>query len=261
MSLTRQLKDMQRGLLVSPLHEKYLSQEQAGNVLLPHPIAEWVREQLTTPQRDRRLTWSASGLGSCERQRVLGWLSTGDTPQRFTSDTNAIFVHGTWTHLKWQAMGLHAGWLQQVEVSCSIPEMGLTGTIDGILHTGDGWELKSINSRGFRFVSSDGPIEKHLRQIHAYMIATGIKRWSLIYEEKDTQQWREYVIPYDEGMAQEVTDELARLNGALANKELPPVLPDCKKKQGSTFRQCPFADVCNDIKKWPKQRGLKVVRS
>lgn len=261
MGLTRQLKAMKGGLLVSPLQEEYLSRPEAGNVLLTPEIAEWVKEQLLTPQRDRSLTWSASGLGSCERQRVLSWVGIGEPiKMRFGSDTNATFIHGTWTHLKWQAMGLDAGWLKEVEVSCKIPLMNLTGTVDGILTTGEGWELKSINARGFRFVSNDGPLEKHLRQIHAYMIATGIKTWSLIYEEKDTQQWREYVIPYDEEMGQEVMDELARLNAALATKTLPPVLPLCARKEGTQFKQCQFAHVCNDIQKWPGER-LRVVRS
>lgn len=262
MSLTRMLKDMQSGLLVSPKHEEYLSRELAGNVLLSDEIAQWVKEQLMSPQRDRSLTWSASGLGSCERQRVLSWVGVGKpVKMRFTSDTNNVFIHGTWTHLKWQTMGLDAGWLKEVEVSCSIPMMELTGTIDGILTTGEGWELKSINERGFRMVSSDGPLEKHLLQIHAYMIATGIKTWSLIYEDKGTQQWREYVIPYDEEMGQQVMEELARLNASLATKTLPAVLDPCSRKEGATYRQCQFRDICLDIKKWPTERGLRVVRS
>jgi hypothetical protein len=260
MSLTRQLKDMKRGLLVSPLHEAYLSRPFAGNVLLDDKIAEFVKQQLMQPQRDRRLTWSASGLGSCERMRVLSWVGTAPAKDRFTSDTNNYFIHGTWTHLKWQSMGFDAGWLAEAEVSCSIPLMELTGTIDGILTTGEGWELKSINSRGFRMIASDGPLEKHLLQIHAYMIATGIRTWSLVYEDKDTQQWREYVIPYDEGMGQEVMNELARLNAALATKTLPPVLPACQRKEGSAFKQCPHKDVCLDIKRWPAPARLRIAR-
>ena len=254
--MTRQLKDMQAGLLVSPKHEAYL--ERGGDVLLSPQVAQFVIDQLTGPQRDRRLTWSASGLGSCERQRVFSWLQAPGK-QRFTSDTNNYFIHGTWTHLKWQTMGFDAGWLGQAEVSCSIPEMELTGTVDGILTTGEGWELKSINERGFRMVASEGPIEKHLLQIHAYMIATGIRTWSLIYEDKGTQQWREYVIAYDQAMGQEVIDELGRLNGALETKTLPAVLPACSRREGTTYKQCAFRDICLETTKWPAKRGIKIV--
>src|SRR5437764_9887189 len=155
MGLTQMIKASKSGLLVTPVHEVFLA--STSNVELSEEVAEFVKRELTAKQRDRTQTWSSSSLGGCQRKHVLKF--EGATPERgVTTDLSAIFHHGTWTHLKWQAMGYQAGWLGQTEVPCAIAEYGLTGTIDGILHPSlgeAGWELKSINERGYRYVLND----------------------------------------------------------------------------------------------------------
>lgn len=256
MSLNRMLKDLQRGLLVSPRHEQYLAQCQ-GDVVLTDSTVQFIVDQLSKGDRDRRATFSASGRGNCLRQQIFGYLSLNGE-RSFTSDQAAIFVHGSWTHLKWQSMGLDAGWLAQVEVPCRIDEFALTGTIDGILDTGEGWELKSINSRGFRNVCEYGPQEKHLLQIHAYMLATGIRTWSLVYEDKDTQQWREWVIPRSQEVIDVILDELQTLKESRERKELPLILDSCHKREGTTYKQCPFKNQCLEMHKWPTKSGIQL---
>lgn len=259
MALNRMLKDLQKGLLVSPRQEQYLSQCQ-GEVELSTETIAFVIDQLSHGDRDRRATFSASGRGNCLRQQMFGFLSMA-SEKSYSSDTAAIFIHGSWTHLKWQCMGLEAGWLAEVEVPCRIDEFAITGTIDGILDTGEGWELKSINSRGFRGVCEYGPQTKHIYQVHTYMLATGIRKWSLVYEDKDTQQWREWVINWDQGIVDELLDEFEILRVSRETHELPPVLENCLKHKGTQYTQCPFKNQCMEIDKWPMRTGIQLSKS
>ena len=254
-------------LLVSPRYENYLTEH--SNILVDEKVGDFIKSEICTPQRNRRMTFSASARGACPREQVFQFTHLKGVP-RFGSSLIAIFHQGTFMHLKWQALLLDAGILDRVEIPCLWDDMSMSGTIDGaglvpdnhILraeHENFGWELKSINSNGYRFVLSNGPKKQHLLQIHAYMIATGWRVWSLCYENKDTQEWKEFTVFYDEAIADEVTYELAYLNDCVNDKKLPPILSECQKRKGP-FKQCQFAHVCLDQDTWPvaPKRRLKL---
>lgn len=250
MGLAKLIKSMKSELLVTPIHEAWLGQN--SNVELNDEVAAWVAREVQAKQRKRSATWSSSSLGYCQRKHIYQFLGV-PRERGVNTDLASIFLHGTWTHIKWQTMGFMAGWLAATEVSCAIPGLNYTGTIDGILTTGDGWEFKSINSRGFKWVCDKGPKEEHIRQIYGYMLATNIRRWSLIYENKDNQEYREFVIVFDEAKAAEVLAELVALNKAVETKTLPPMLPGCTTKSTSEYRQCPFRDTCGEGR-WPRRK-------
>lgn len=254
-------------LLVSPRYEEYIAAN--SNIHVDQTVADFIASELTTPQRDRRMTFSASARGACPREQIFRFTSLQPI-SRFSTSLIAIFHQGTFMHLKWQALLLDAGILHEPEVSCHWVDANLTGTIDGVgivpddhelkaEHEKFGWELKSINSNGYRYVLSGGPKKQHLQQIHAYMLATDLRVWSLCYENKDTQEWKEFVVHYDEKMAQEVLDELQYLNDCLEKKELPPVLPECREMKGP-YKQCPFAHVCLDQHEWPEQPKKRAIK-
>lgn len=261
MSLSKLIKATKAALPVTQVHEQYLA--RSSNVRVSEQVAQFVVSELTSPQRERRWTFSASARGTCQRQQVLKRLGYPGK-EGFTTDQSAIFHHGTWVHLKWQAMGLDAGWLKEVEVPCRIDEYNVTGTIDGLLDpscTGGvdmGWELKSINSRGFRIVNESGPLLKHLLQVHCYMLATGIKAWSIVYEEKDSQQWKEFVVPEDPDLREQVILELKAVNAAYEMQKLPPMKSRCEEEEGVEFRSCPFRKTCPHMKEWPTMKGVRL---
>lgn len=248
-------------LLVSQRYEQYLASHP--NILVDETVAEFVKKELTTPQRNRRMTFSASSRGACPREQVFQFTPTKPVPKT-NSGLYAIFHQGTFMHLKWQALLSDAGILDDLEVPCLWEAYRLSGTIDGAgevpasnplraEHTRFGWELKSINSHGFRWVLDKGPNEHHLLQIHAYMLATGWRVWSLCYENKDTQEWKEFTVHFNEETGRQVEEELMYLNDHVDNKKLPPILDECKKRQGA-FRKCAFAHVCLEVEEWPERR-------
>jgi hypothetical protein len=254
MGLNELIKASKRQLLVTPVHEQWLMSNP--DVELSETVAQWVAKELVAKQRDRTRSWSASSLGGCQRKHIYTYLGV-PRERGVSAATAAIFQHGTWTHLKWQSQGYMAGWLGQVEIPCELPEYNGKGTVDGALAQHEaGWELKSINARGYRFVLADGPKHEHLMQIHFYMLATGWRLWSLIYEEKDTQNYQEFVVPFDQNVALQVELELAALSEAVKTKTLPPMLPGCVKKSTAEYRQCPFRERC-EASQWPQRLVIK----
>ena len=253
------------GLIVTPRYEQYLATHP--NILIDEAIADFIKSELTTPQRNRRATFSASSRGACARAQVFQFTPVKPVA-KLDSQKHAFFHQGTFMHLKWQALLLDAGILDEPEISCRWEKYRLTGTIDGagpVVDAGQvsmwgtdrfGWELKSINSRGFQWIQDRGPNHHHLLQIHAYMLAMGWNVWSLMYENKDTQEWKEFVVHFDQEIANEVEHELSSLNWHVENKALPPILDECKKKQGA-YKRCDFAHTCLDQDSWP-QRVLKM---
>jgi hypothetical protein len=256
--LNKLVKAVKSPLLVTPQHEQWLAKNP--NVELSDETAQWVAKELQARQRDRSGTWSASSLGGCKRKHIYTFLGTPHE-RGVAAGTAAIFQHGTWSHLKWQASGYMAGWLGQTEVSCSLPAYKGTGTIDGILASNAaGWELKTINARGYRFVLNDGPKHEHLLQIHFYMLATKLHVWSLIYEEKDTQDYKEFVVTYKDAYAANVLDELDELNHHVETQTLPIQQPGCITKTTSEYRTCPFRNVCEEHR-WPTRKRLMIIKT
>lgn len=272
MSLKKLLKSFNNAdspLLVSPRFEQYLATHP--NILVDEKVADFIRSELVTPQRDRRMTFSASSRGACPREQVFQFTSVKPVP-RTNSSLYAIFHQGTFMHLKWQALLLDAGILSDPEVKCEWAEYNMTGTIDGVGEVPGsladkysdeffGWELKSINDRGYSWVINNGPNQNHLLQIHAYMAASGIDLWSLCYENKNNQEWVEFVIRKDDEIVERVREELGSLNGYVERKELPPILDECSKKQGK-YKSCPFAADCLEQTAWPeiKEEVAKISR-
>ena len=263
--LKKLLKSHQESdLLVTPRYEQYLSTHQ--NILVDEVVGEFVKSELTTPQRNRRMTFSASSRGACPREQVFQFTSLKAIP-KINTDLYAIFHQGTFMHLKWQALLMDAGILDEVEISTDVERYRLTGTVDGAgevpashvlrdRYDRFGWELKSINARGYQWVLDRGPNQHHLLQIHAYMLATEMRVWSLIYENKDTQQYKEFIVHFDREIAERVEDELEYLNKCVDDQVLPPILDECLEKKGA-YTKCAFAHACLSQTDWP-QRKIKV---
>ena len=241
-------------LLLTPRWEAFISRNR--DLWLDESSIQFIFDELGTPERDRTNHFSASSQGFCERRQVFN--HEGVPPKPTDSDIHMIFHDGHFRHLKWQALMLYAGLIDEVEVSCELEEFNLKGTIDAMATHPErgkhGVEFKGANDRNYKFVLNEGPMEKHLLQIHAYMIATDYRLWSLIYENKNTQEWKEFVIEFDQQIADEVIDSLKRMNTSVQQKVLPPVLSKCLDRKGP-FRACPYSHICLDI---PEPGWVKV---
>ena len=229
-------------LPITPRHDRWLGLH--ADDPLPEWVASWVARQLTTPQRNRDSTFSASSTGRCERQQVLRYLAW-PMPQSYDPQLNHRFQVGDWGHLRWQAQGLSAGWLVDAEVPVRFDEFDMTGTMDGLLDGGGIFEFKTINHPGFNTVMRDAaPKFDHVLQVHAYMMCTGIRSASIVYESTFSGEWKEFVVRYDPDIAALVSEALGRMAEAKATRTLPKILSACEDKSGTAYAQCPYRKDC-----------------
>ena len=227
MSLKSQIQAVQKGLPITVMHEEWMVANHE-----PHysPAARaFAAQQLagkSGSQRLRKKMFRASNAGTCQRKQILAVLGIPRN-ERIDSRLSGVFATGNFIHLKWQMQGLTAGWLTQAEVPVDRDDLNAGGTMDGVLHTDGGFELKSINTRGFGSVNTYGPKDMHLEQTDHYMYLGDLDHFSIVYENKDTQDWREFVHRRDDKRMKAVEESLQTLNNYLADQRLPKVLPDC----------------------------------
>lgn len=193
----------------------------------------------------------ASGAGQCKRKRTFSRLQMS-RDETLDGRTSAIFLAGNFIHLKWQTAGLSAGWLAEAEVAADRVDLEYGGTLDGVLADGTGLEVKSINTRGFAVVMDQrSPMKSHLLQVHTYMALTGIDTFSVVYEDKNNQDWKEFRVVKDSMLEEQVGKEMDEMREIWATKSLPPVLPDCQRKTGFEYQGCPYRKDCLKIQEWP----------
>ena len=226
---------------VTDLYEDYLSHRdtKAEAEAILHIVTK-------NEKRDRVGTWSASASGSCLRQQQLTFLGVD---KRLPSlGAQNIFFNGDYVHLRYQVAGLIDGWLTDVEVP--VVHQTIRGTMDGMFSWGEIAEFKSINDRGYAEVNEFGPKASHVRQVTAYMLATGVRSARFIYENKNTNATREFLYEFDQGIADSVQAEWDELNDLASARQLAPMIPACREKKGFYYNYCPFQGVCQEST-WP----------
>ena len=257
------IRDVQANdTVITPRLNQYLLSHQDD----PYPqwIADWVALRLALKPRDRSASFSASAGGSCLRRQQLQFLGM---PQTGLNDVRLqnIFDDGSWRHLRWQAMLMDAGILFTGNDLDNPEALGaehpmqwrsqrLRGTADGYGYVPDnhpvphwrgkkyGFELKGMN--GFMYQRLMGKDSKdikdeHFAQVHNYFLMEDFDLFVIIYEDKSTQAWHEWVIEPDEMELKRRRQELSVLNEGIDKQTLEPMLLSCKARRGE-FDDCPF---------------------
>lgn len=200
--------------------------------------------RLLAPGGTRAGAFHPSQLYQCERRQVFDYY---DVPRlkEYNPQLQNIFNDGTWRHARWQIMLLQAGVLSSVEVGVAMEEYRLTGSMDGVSDFGeDVWMFELKGTSQFSTVKNHGALPAHIKQVHGYLLASGLDQAVVVYEDKSTQNWLEVEVHRDESTIDEIVGILASLNVAIEHDELPEVLDECKVRKGSTFTKCPYSHVC-----------------
>lgn len=251
-SLNKLIKNTLRKeeLIITPVYQDWLNRNR--ELIVPEHIGMWVMKELARTPRDRSGSFSASGMGRCLREQVFSYLGVEER-KRVETDKVMIFHDGHFRHLKWQALLRQAGLLVEAEIPIWLPKWRMKGTLDGIGEQENwgtyGIELKGANDRSYKYVLENGPKMEHLLQIHAYMIGHELDLFSLIYENKNTQEWKEFVVRWDDELGDEVTTQAQYLNSRVDEGVLPPVLDKCLDKKGK-YRNCSFSHMCLKVEGW-----------
>lgn len=203
--------------------------------------------------RNRKPAFRASGLGKCARQRIFARLGVTQVSQQFSSAQANTFATGNFFHRKWQMGGLTEGWLTEAEIPLYSETWDMGGTMDGRVYDGSLFEFKTINSRGYKWVSqTKKPNEEHVKQLAGYkLLDPTLTAASILYENKENGEWREMRVYFTDEVMEPAQAELLQLHRAMKNHELPVIRDDCRMRTGSTYRQCPFRESCLKTKSWP----------
>lgn len=253
---SRTVKKMtQPDAIVTPVYEQWLSSNP--DAPLSKDALDFLVDRLfemhSNPSgRDREGHLSASSLYTCQRQQVYRVTRAPAEERHISSRLAAIFQDGHYRHLRWQANLISCGAMLEGESPASQETGGvmLRGTLDGMgdprINGGEafGIEIKGANNFTFKRVVDTGkPTGEHLQQVYSYMVMSGLKVFSVIYDNKETQDYYECVVRWDESVADDVR---ARINNIVYNVNsdtLPERLDTCLEHK-FPYTSCPYRDVC-----------------
>lgn len=230
----------------------------------PDWVADRIAELLKTKQRDRRYSWSASGAGKCKRRQVFQFLGM-PVVGAYNPHLFKIFLTGTWTHLRHQAVFLTAGILDEIEVTVKHKKTRSRATLDGMGTAKSGryegaefgFELKSTNENSYNQQITKGASEGVRLQVDFQFLMTGFDLFVIFNENKNNQTGQEWIIVRDKDRVEAMAEQVRELNMAVETHQLPAVLPACQKKlKSGEFYKCPYGGdggVCASSGKWPNR--------
>jgi hypothetical protein len=265
---TLQQTDQRRRLLVTPRLRRWFLEHPGGGASLITPDAiDRVLRELRTAPRERTRTYSASSAGDCLRRQELMYLGAPVTPsRRFSVEQLAIFSDGWIRHIRWQLLTLSAGILTDIEYPAPWLDRYAMGSLDGVgivpadypvptwRDTVWGLEIKGVSPFLWsKYTAGPLPIEAHVKQIARYSLQSGIRLFVVIYENKATQVWKEWLVEITDAMLAEAEHEVTELAAATEARQLHPMLPGCRIHRGNTWLHCPYGGTggtCPTTRRW-----------
>jgi hypothetical protein len=145
----------------------------------------------------------------------------GFTP-RFSSRTFRIMDNGHHVHERLQKYLTDIGVVVGLEVPVENEEFDIVGHCDGILEVNGKrgvLEIKSINNKGFTSLAS--PRAMHVWQLNIYMFCLGLEHGVLLYENKDNQELKEFIVNYDLNVVTPILDKIRYVQNCIMRNEAP----------------------------------------
>lgn len=205
----------------------------------------------------------------CVRQHVLSEISpvSERETEEHTWRTNAVFLHGWKLHEKWQGLFFNAQLaVQNMEMEGQLEldlthhdhERGIYFSPDAILeYAGRKFvvEIKGINTKDFQLVK-DATLEEAMKlnksirgavpQANLYCHLAEIKQAIILAEDKNTQEFRLWLLDYQQPLAWPYTERAEQVKGALIVNRAKGLVPDriCQTITDSRAKRCPMRKVC-----------------
>ena len=242
-SLKRMVRVAKQQSRITPKLTGWLASHGEG-VVVTDEETEALLLRLVKPGGSRSHAFHPSQLYQCQRRQVFDYYGV-EGLRAYNPTLQNIFNDGTWRHMRWQIMLLNAGIISRVEVRVDVPEVRLTGSMDGINDT-EGWMFELKGTSQFSSVKKNGVMPAHVKQVMAYLMAAELDKAVVVYEDKLSQNWAEFEVHRDEATVKEIAAILEVLNEAVDHDQLPEMLDDCKVATGKTYDQCPYSHICRE---------------
>lgn len=217
----------------------------------PEAIAEWVKRQLMTAERDRTRAFNASSSGQCLRRQVLNYIGV-PAPGVVDPQLAQIFQDGSWRHLRIQSQMVAAGIieLENLEFPLYWPAMRLKGTADGVGevpadHPNKAWRGMrfGLEIKGANMFTHNDMVDpsKYMPQLSTYFLSGGFDLFVVYVENKNMQESKEFVIEPDPAWLRSVREELVQLNKFVDAEVLPDRMSTCTNHVGPDWKRlCPY---------------------
>lgn len=186
-----------------------------------------------------------SSIGNCTRKIVYEMLGL-PTIQTITPRIQRIFDNGTYVHKRYLKSYLPR--MEQVShfyyfkdgklkkkdfIECSVEnkEYWLRGTPDAVIfNKEDGLlyvlELKSMRQESF--LSLTYPDWLYVAQVHMYMFLTGIPRSIVVYENKNDQDIKEFLVLQDQSILNKLLEKIRVIQKYVLEYPTKQILPRCE---------------------------------
>lgn len=187
-----------------------------------------------------------SQLGGCMRKAFFSFVHAPKDKSPPDPRLQRVFDVGHEGHRRIQGY-LFEAWKRGLltraweDVKLSIPELCISGELDSIVEPLDDRLVVEIKtSKSTVFVRLKKPEETWVWQAHVYMKAVGIRAAIILVECKDTQDQKEFWVPFDDNLWK--TIELRCLSLIMsAHDQLVPL-----ERNSSACRFCDYTRVCDD---------------
>jgi len=214
------------------------------------------KRELEERHRPGRRVIHPSSISACIREIVLSILGYAST-EKTDGKTVRVFDAGKSMHERFQKYLKELGHAD-IEVFVKSEDLWLEGMIDAIVRiNGERYivELKSSNSYVFNSIQT--PHRDYIEQVHAYMLCTGIDKAIILYENKDTQDIKEFIVERDQEVIDKIVEKIKLVQSYVERNEIPPMT--CKSK--SDARYCSYKGFCFNDKTVAKSGSVRVVVS
>lgn len=164
-----------------------------------------------------------------------------------------LLEHGEYTHMRIMAVLFSMGLVRASEIEIPKQEI-INGRADAIISMNNELyvvEIKSINKNAFSMLKE--PNQDHLKQIQLYLHYFKIPKGILVYECKDTQDIKEFLINYDEKFVIKILDSLNNLKKEIDSNQIPNIPEDLEAWR------CDYCSYLEECKKHggPKKKEAK----
>lgn len=155
-----------------------------------------------------------------------------------------IFDHGDYTHMRIMSVLFSLGIVRAVEVRIPPQEM-ISGRADAIIDfEGKPYVVEIKSSSRYKFEKLQEPEPDHQKQLQLYLHYLKIPQGIMIYEDKDNQELKEFLVEYDSGLVEKILDDFKTLKKQIENNEIPPIPKDIEPWR---CEYCEYRDECQKI--------------
>lgn len=256
---------------------EHFQEKSLGGMSIEYLKQEYMkRQELREKKKDIR--FFPSSIGRCNRSITYQLLHYKATPKN--GSNLMVLENGTMFHERMESLFKDMGILVAPELSIKDEQLCISGRTDAVVwnfldnlkpltpgEAGDPHEarielqnskgetvyvgpeervllveFKSIADKKFHDLPKTKPKLEHEMQLQLYFQLTGIKKGIIFYENKNTQQVKEYIVKRDEELISRVLGNIHNVvnlarEGKLADREFQPTDVHC--------RFCDYRELCH----------------